>query len=38
MTYVSKVRNGEVRIVTPQDDLKQNTEKELQYLIKLIFK
>jgi len=24
--------------VTPQDDLKQNTEKELQYLIKQIFK
>ena len=27
---MSKVRNGEVRIVTPLDDLKQNTDNKLQ--------
>jgi len=33
---LSKVRNSEVRIVTPQDDLKQNTEQIIikRYIVK----
>jgi len=34
VTPMSKVRNGEVSIVTPLDDLKQNTNDKLQTLNK----